>query len=642
MSDKHVIYKVVNHDREERGYIKFCDSTCHTIRMTEASTPPATILHDAAATDPTPRVTSVPIARVELEEVNPHLRGGRVENHLGKTTPSSPDRDSNLDLPALSSRAQHDKRVSQLHHRGGLYAFVLTTSYYLFRLYAFVLTTSYYLFRLYAFVLTKSYYLLRLYAFVLTTSYYLFILYAFVLTTSYYLFRLYAFVLTTSYYLFSLYAFVLTTSYYLFILYAFVLTTSYYLFSLYAFVLTTSYYLFRLYAFVLTKSYYLFSLYAFVLTTSYYLFKLYAFVLTTSYYLFGGYLGPPGPHLVLLKQIMVWALEHLKNVASAGPYLKNDVPIQYGTLTHTSSRRPLPQLEQVRLKRGPSQQLARHRCSANMKLILNLNKGKNSGLSVLFAVRCRAVLLLEKPHMNGTERSGTATFICLAYITMEYNTLRTALEVCVLVFQAELPCSLGQFLMRMGRGGASSTCDVARTLRPPEGGIVAVHCLREILAGPFLFNFDQDGQNISCGLTIARLVHSSNQDTTCVGPTFSAVMVFLLTTSAAGASTSCSGNCIGTQIVVCAADRDGSVRQFGNSCAVKNYNCVHGTNRALRGLTIPPPPSCLARLAAHGLVAPWRVWLSGSSTHSGLGFTPMRAVCSRAVGSSFLGPLRAI
>nr|CAD7568523.1 unnamed protein product [Timema californicum] len=49
---------------------------------------------------------------VEFEEVNPHLRGGRVENHLGKTTPSSPDRDSNLDLPVLSSRAQHDKRMS--------------------------------------------------------------------------------------------------------------------------------------------------------------------------------------------------------------------------------------------------------------------------------------------------------------------------------------------------------------------------------------------------------------------------------------------------------------------------------------------------------------------------------------------------
>nr|CAD7424557.1 unnamed protein product [Timema monikensis] len=47
---------------------------------------------------------------VELKEVNSHLRGGSVENHLGKTTPSSPDRDLNLDLPVLSSRAQHDKR----------------------------------------------------------------------------------------------------------------------------------------------------------------------------------------------------------------------------------------------------------------------------------------------------------------------------------------------------------------------------------------------------------------------------------------------------------------------------------------------------------------------------------------------------
>nr|CAD7262048.1 unnamed protein product [Timema shepardi] len=52
------------------------------------------------------------IGKVELEEVNPHLHGGRVENHLGKTTPSSPNRDSNLDLPVLSSRAQHDKRLA--------------------------------------------------------------------------------------------------------------------------------------------------------------------------------------------------------------------------------------------------------------------------------------------------------------------------------------------------------------------------------------------------------------------------------------------------------------------------------------------------------------------------------------------------
>nr|CAD7394465.1 unnamed protein product [Timema cristinae] len=60
------------------------------------------------------------IGKVELEEVNPHLRRGGVENHLGKTTPSSPDRDSNLDLPVLSSRAQHDCHVIQLRHRGGV------------------------------------------------------------------------------------------------------------------------------------------------------------------------------------------------------------------------------------------------------------------------------------------------------------------------------------------------------------------------------------------------------------------------------------------------------------------------------------------------------------------------------------------
>nr|CAD7401597.1 unnamed protein product [Timema cristinae] len=58
------------------------------------------------------------IGKVELEEVNPHLRGGIVENHLGKTTPCSPDRDSNLDLPVLRSRAQHDKRMDMFVHRG--------------------------------------------------------------------------------------------------------------------------------------------------------------------------------------------------------------------------------------------------------------------------------------------------------------------------------------------------------------------------------------------------------------------------------------------------------------------------------------------------------------------------------------------
>nr|CAD7397292.1 unnamed protein product [Timema poppensis] len=43
------------------------------------------------------------LGRLNLEEAD----RGRVENYLGKTTPSSPDRDSNLDLPILGSQAQH-------------------------------------------------------------------------------------------------------------------------------------------------------------------------------------------------------------------------------------------------------------------------------------------------------------------------------------------------------------------------------------------------------------------------------------------------------------------------------------------------------------------------------------------------------
>nr|CAD7570994.1 unnamed protein product [Timema californicum] len=44
-----------------------------------------------------------------LEKVYPHLRGEkeRVENHLGKTSPSSLNRDSNLDLSILGSLVQH-------------------------------------------------------------------------------------------------------------------------------------------------------------------------------------------------------------------------------------------------------------------------------------------------------------------------------------------------------------------------------------------------------------------------------------------------------------------------------------------------------------------------------------------------------
>nr|CAD7439574.1 unnamed protein product [Timema bartmani] len=72
-----------------------------------------------------PTVSANELGRLNLEEVNPHLRGERerererVENHLGQTTPSSADRDSNLNLPVLGGLAQHDWRVSQLRHRGG-------------------------------------------------------------------------------------------------------------------------------------------------------------------------------------------------------------------------------------------------------------------------------------------------------------------------------------------------------------------------------------------------------------------------------------------------------------------------------------------------------------------------------------------
>nr|CAD7266286.1 unnamed protein product [Timema shepardi] len=84
-------------------------------QLTVAKTPRSQLSSGLRRSYWQPRLTSVAKlqSKVELEEVNPHLRGGRVENHLGKTTPSSPDRDSNLDLPVLSSRAQHDKRRSR-------------------------------------------------------------------------------------------------------------------------------------------------------------------------------------------------------------------------------------------------------------------------------------------------------------------------------------------------------------------------------------------------------------------------------------------------------------------------------------------------------------------------------------------------
>ncbi|CAG2063406.1 unnamed protein product, partial [Timema podura] len=54
------------------------------------------------------------LGRLNLEKVNPHLCGGRVENHLGKPL-SSPRLDSNLDLPVLGSLAQHETSVLAKH-----------------------------------------------------------------------------------------------------------------------------------------------------------------------------------------------------------------------------------------------------------------------------------------------------------------------------------------------------------------------------------------------------------------------------------------------------------------------------------------------------------------------------------------------
>nr|CAD7261028.1 unnamed protein product [Timema shepardi] len=119
------IHKNLAHIPNVEGYENFIASqnnrsgvSSEMIRDVPTPTPPLTWRHcPLSRVLPYVVETGIGNGKVEIEEVNPRLRGGRVENRLGKTTPSSPDRDSNLDLPVLSSRAQHDKRVSQLRHR---------------------------------------------------------------------------------------------------------------------------------------------------------------------------------------------------------------------------------------------------------------------------------------------------------------------------------------------------------------------------------------------------------------------------------------------------------------------------------------------------------------------------------------------
>nr|CAD7606964.1 unnamed protein product [Timema genevievae] len=51
-------------------------------------------------------------SHLSRDEVYPRLRGGRVENNFFKTTLITPDRDGNLDLPAIGSLVQHKSSAS--------------------------------------------------------------------------------------------------------------------------------------------------------------------------------------------------------------------------------------------------------------------------------------------------------------------------------------------------------------------------------------------------------------------------------------------------------------------------------------------------------------------------------------------------
>nr|CAD7570096.1 unnamed protein product [Timema californicum] len=59
--------------------------------------------HAAHTRDTLGNIGRAELGRLNLEVVNPHLCGERMEHHLGKTTSNLPDRDSNLDLPVLGS-----------------------------------------------------------------------------------------------------------------------------------------------------------------------------------------------------------------------------------------------------------------------------------------------------------------------------------------------------------------------------------------------------------------------------------------------------------------------------------------------------------------------------------------------------------
>nr|CAD7406100.1 unnamed protein product [Timema poppensis] len=77
-------------------------------RREETSSKGSSISKNPSLTGQSSTSSTTSSARLDIEEVNLHLRGGRVENHLVKTTPSLSNQDLNLDLAVLGSQAQHD------------------------------------------------------------------------------------------------------------------------------------------------------------------------------------------------------------------------------------------------------------------------------------------------------------------------------------------------------------------------------------------------------------------------------------------------------------------------------------------------------------------------------------------------------
>nr|CAD7587795.1 unnamed protein product [Timema genevievae] len=71
------------------------------------------------------------LRRLNIEEVNPHLPGKKVENHLGNNPPSlsSPKQDLNLDLPVLCSLAQHETSVLTNYYTTEAVAYKLNKTY---------------------------------------------------------------------------------------------------------------------------------------------------------------------------------------------------------------------------------------------------------------------------------------------------------------------------------------------------------------------------------------------------------------------------------------------------------------------------------------------------------------------------------